>query len=242
MRYVLPLLAVAATNIAVAFESRRALPIRSVPFRPLESTPNVEATTSTTLPTTKEQMIAAAVEAVKRAKADGVNNQRLRILLPSPRQPGVLIAPDETWEGGIMQLYQTCSPLVRDLVRALSPSSGSVVARLREQRLDESGVDGEGLWTSECASAADDVSALVQPSSEQQQNIEAVCKSANGRLVLMVNPQYVSFLSAELGISQNSSAANAVALPCSLTARLGGYDGLHREQDGAEVSVQQHSI
>ena len=85
------------------------------------------------------------------------------------------------------------------------------MARLREQRLDESGVDGEGLWTSECASAADDVSALVQPSSEQQQNIEAVCKSANGRLVLMVNPQYVSFLSAELGISQNSSAANAVA-------------------------------
>jgi hypothetical protein len=153
------------------------------------TTPDVEAK-PIALPITKEQMIAAAAESVKRAQAEGVSNQRLRVLLPSPRIPGLLIAPDETWEGGIMQLYQACSPLTRDLVRALSFSAGGVAPRLKEQRLDRSGVDGEGLWTSECVSASDDVSALVQPSSEQLKNIEAVCQSASGRLVLMINPQY----------------------------------------------------
>lgn len=143
----------------------------------------------TTPPATAEEQCATAAMAVRLASEAGVTNQRLRFLLPSPRIKA-LIAPDESWEGGIMQLYGAISPLVRDLVKKLSPVAGGVPARLREQRLDVSGVDGEGLWTSECASAADDVSALVQPSSEQLSNIQAICKSANGRLVLMVNPQY----------------------------------------------------
>lgn len=141
------------------------------------------------LPLSLTDMKVTAVDAIKRAYADGLTRQRVRILLSSPRVPNQLVPPDETWEGGIMQLYYACSPVVRSIVRQLSLSSDAS-AVLTEQRLDESGVDGESLWTSECASARDDVSAFVQPSSEQLRNIKAVCSSAQERLVLMVNPQY----------------------------------------------------
>ena len=59
-----------------------------------------------------------------------------------------------------------------------------------ETRLDVSGVDGEALWSSQCASPADDVSILVQPSVEVEGAIKQVCDSAGNRLVVMVNPQY----------------------------------------------------
>ena len=65
-------------------------------------------------PLNAESQLLAARDAVLRASEDGVARQRLRTLLPR----GVsreLIPPDETWTGGIMQLYQACAPLVRDL-------------------------------------------------------------------------------------------------------------------------------
>ena len=77
-----------------------------------------------------------------------------------------------------MQLYSAVSPLAEQLVRSLSPSSAGVPPKLREQQLSESGVDGEALWTSECASAGDDVSCFVQPTSEQLANLRAVSERA----------------------------------------------------------------
>ena len=184
------LLLAAACDAFTSFPRSRLM--RGIHSTTLASTTTDSTTTvpiPTKVPATAEEQCAIAASAVRLASEAGVSNQRLRFLLPSPRIDA-LIAPDESWEGGIMQLYGAISPLVRDLVKKLSPPAGGVPARLKEQRLDISGVDGEGLWTSECASAADDVSALVQPSSEQLSNIQAICKSANGRLVLMVNPQY----------------------------------------------------
>jgi hypothetical protein len=48
-----------------------------------------------------------------------------------------------------MQLYAACKPMGRELVSRLSPGNLGARPRVREQRLDESGVDGEGLVTSE---------------------------------------------------------------------------------------------
>lgn len=56
-----------------------------------------------------------------------------------------LYPDDESWEGGIMQLYKACSPVVKDLVKKVSGDVGGVPPQIKEQRLDESGVDGESV-------------------------------------------------------------------------------------------------
>lgn len=147
------------------------------------------------------QTIQAAYEA-------GITRQRVRVLLT--RNPnlyadradldnpvargfqasGALVPPDEQWQGGIMELYYAITPVVKDWLKMLSPNAAGLPPRLVEQRLDESGVDGEALWSSQCASAADDISMLVQPSVEVESAIRQVCESAGSRLVVMVNPQY----------------------------------------------------
>ena len=42
-----------------------------------------------------------------------------------------------------MQLFSVASPLIRELLMSLSTSVAGVPPKLREQRLDSSGVDGE---------------------------------------------------------------------------------------------------
>jgi Domain of unknown function (DUF1995) len=56
--------------------------------------------------------------------------------------------------------------------------------------LDESGVDGIGLWITQGATAADDVSCFVQPSQETIDAVESISNQAGDRLVVMVNPQW----------------------------------------------------
>lgn len=139
------------------------------------------------LPITVKQQNDAVVAAVQRAQEAGIARQRIRILVP---REGNLRPPDETWQGGIMELYFAITPVVQDFLRALAPRLAGVPARLVEQRLDSSGVDGESLWMAQAGDAKDDVSVLVQPSVETASAIEQVCESAGSRLVLMVNPQY----------------------------------------------------
>ncbi|KAH8060831.1 hypothetical protein JL721_9054 [Aureococcus anophagefferens] len=141
------------------------------------------------VPAQRREPIIGGAHAVLRASEDGVARQRLRTLLPR----GVsreLIPPDETWTGGIMQLYQACAPLVRDLLRSVGSARGDAAPTVREQRLDASGVDGEALMVAEAAEARLDASAFVQPSLETQKAIEDVAAAAGPRLVLMVNPQF----------------------------------------------------
>lgn len=70
-------------------------------------------------------------------------------------------------------------------------AGGGVVPRLQEDRsLDESGVDGIGLWITQGASPKDDVSCFVQPSQETIASIEAISNQAGSRLVALLNPQW----------------------------------------------------
>lgn len=56
--------------------------------------------------------------------------------------------------------------------------------------MDESGVDGVGLWMTQSVSAKDDVSCFVQPSQETIEAIESIAAQAGDRLVALVNPQW----------------------------------------------------
>ena len=58
-------------------------------------------------PLNAEAQLLAARDAILRASNDGVTRQQLRTLL---RRDGDLVPPDETWTGGIMQLYGACRP------------------------------------------------------------------------------------------------------------------------------------
>jgi hypothetical protein len=70
-------------------------------------------------------------------------------------------------------------------------AGGGVVPRLQEDRsVDESGVDGVGLWITQGASPEDDVSCFVQPSQETIDAIESISSQAGSRLVALVNPQW----------------------------------------------------
>lgn len=56
--------------------------------------------------------------------------------------------------------------------------------------MDESGVDGIGLWITQGASPEDDVSCFVQPSQETIEAIESISGQAGNRLVALLNPQW----------------------------------------------------
>lgn len=193
---------------------------------PADSSPFSSSSSLPALPLTREEMLAAAEKAVRAAQEDGVTRQRLRVLLPSPRVARLLVPPDETWEGGIMQLAAACSPVARDLVRRLSPSMAGVPPRLKEQQLSVSGVDGESLWVSECGEPKNDVSCFVQPTNEMLGNLQLVCGSAKQRLVLMVNPQYK-----DTDDTLDFIASNGGGFMASIANFLGGKAGFVGELD-----------
>jgi hypothetical protein len=56
--------------------------------------------------------------------------------------------------------------------------------------VDESGVDGIGLWITQGASPEEDVSCFVQPTQETVDAVESISKQAGGRLVTLMNPQW----------------------------------------------------
>jgi hypothetical protein len=71
-----------------------------------------------------------------------------------------LVPTDESWQGGIMQLYRSAGPCARDILGRMSPTAAisGVPPRIIEDRsIDESGVDGIGmLYTQGRGGSADD--------------------------------------------------------------------------------------
>ncbi|KAJ1490870.1 hypothetical protein T484DRAFT_2018545 [Baffinella frigidus] len=147
--------------------------------------PTVVAPKPPTIPKDEMEMVKMAAQASVNAFNDGITRQKMRILMP---RDGLLQATDENWPGGIMELYKSAAPCVRNLVRKACVKD--LAPKIREQRLDESGVDGISLFTAECTSSRDDVSAFCQPSAETVGAIEQVCSAAGPRVVLIVNPQW----------------------------------------------------
>jgi Domain of unknown function (DUF1995) len=104
----------------------------------------------------------------------------------------VLTPIDESWQGGIMQLYRSAAPtasaLLRRLMASSSSSDGGLPARIVEDRsVDESGVDGVGLFTTSDGK----YSVWVQPT---QENVDEICARSsnkdNGHVQILLNPQW----------------------------------------------------
>eukprot|EP00970_Alexandrium_tamarense_P019156 scaffold13652_cov193-Alexandrium_tamarense.AAC.4 len=110
-------------------------------------------------------------------RTQGMSRQIVRILLPrdaSSDQLGVQFEPDaqmdkgkndemklvpcdESWQGGIMQLYRAASPTTKDILRQLCPTGATtgVPPKIIEDRtVDESGVDGVGLFYTQSGSGS----------------------------------------------------------------------------------------
>ena len=118
------------------------------------------------IPLSYNEMILQASQAMKDASS---TRQIVRILLPrdaSSDNIGVyyeataqtssnkmidsesikLVPTDESWQGGIMQLYRAASPTVKDIIRQLANDGTGIPTKIIEDRnIDESGVDGLGL-------------------------------------------------------------------------------------------------
>jgi len=91
--------------------------------------------------------------------------------------------------------------------------------------VDESGVDGIGLWVTENVDAKDDVSCFVQPSQETVDYVEAISKQAGERLVMLLNPQWRSVDDA---LDASSKAGGFFG---KLASSLGGKGGSMKRLD-----------
>ena len=69
--------------------------------------------------------------------------------------------------------------------------AGGVPPKILEDRsIDESGVDGIGLWMTQSNMPKDDISCFVQPSQETIPAVEQLSNTAGDRLVCLINPQW----------------------------------------------------
>lgn len=136
-------------------------------------------------------MLDQAAKAILRARESGSNRFTLRLFLPKNDDDSNLYPPDESWEGGIMQLYAACTPMVRDVLRRISSEIAGVPPSLKEQRIDPSGVDGEAVWFAQSTEPKNDAVGIVQPTPERMPTIRELNENCGPtRPLLMVNPQW----------------------------------------------------
>lgn len=160
------------------------------------------------VPTSVSRMIKDVADAMSMASEQGIKRQIVRILLPRDSKSGnlgsffednvemsdqslLLAPPDETWQGGILQLYRSAEPTAREILKRVCGDVGGVPPKIIEDRsIDESGVDGVGLLMTQCRDPSDDISCFVQPLQETVGYIESIAKQAGDRLVVILNPQW----------------------------------------------------
>jgi len=196
------------------------------------------------VPLSFDAMVRDTSNAMEQAYEQGITRQIIRVLLP--RDPNsanlgnyieesdatmntrdmVLVPTDESWQGGIMQLYRAAAPTCREVLRSFSKGTAGVPPKIVEDRsIDDSGVDGVGLLMTQNRDAADDVCCFIQPMQETVDAIEKISKEAGDRLVVMVNPQWRQVDDALDSASKNGGVFG------SLAGFLGGKGGSLRRLD-----------
>ena len=176
------------------------------------------------VPLSLEEMVRQAASAVKEAAAGGQSKQIVRLLLPRDSGSGdfgrylegssvdateiSLVPPDESWQGGIMQLYRAAAPMTEMVMREITAASG-LPSRVQEDRsVDESGVDGVGLFQTEDKK----VTFWLQPT---QENIDAMEESASKAgdddVVVLLNPQWRLVDDALDSVSKNEGFLGGLA-------------------------------
>ena len=101
---------------------------------PKAATRTDEGTDSLVIPLSFDEMVRQSSTAMKDAYSLGITRQTVRILLPRSADndqilqyiedevkfnmaSAVLVPPDETWQGGIMQLYRAASVTCQEILR-----------------------------------------------------------------------------------------------------------------------------
>jgi hypothetical protein len=158
------------------------------------------------VPTTFDEMVRQAASAMKKAATMGKTRQIARILLPRDSRSGdfgtyieaasdpdelantALVPPDESWQGGIGQIYRAAAPTCTAILRKLVDDAKSgLPPRVTEDRsVDESGVDGVGLFETDDNS----VSCWLQPTQEVIDNVISTTNKNNKDLTILLNPQW----------------------------------------------------
>jgi Domain of unknown function (DUF1995) len=178
-------------------------------------------------PTSYDEMIRQVASAMRTALLDyGIQKQIVRVLLPrnvnaqalgqimelSPIQnddrfgtdsASQLVPPDESWQGGIMQLYRSAAPTALGIMQEFSnkvsissstSTTGNVPPRFIEDRtVDPSGTDGVGLLYSTPSTAMiSSFECWIQPTQEIVPDICQRSPSAPTRAAVSVlmNPQW----------------------------------------------------
>ena len=179
------------------------------------TTMNTVAVTAVDVPLTLDAMIKQATSAMREAANMGYTRQIVRILLPRDKNNAdlgryfesdvdttsyrninnneniVLCPTDESWQGGIMQLYRSAAPTAQQMVRALSNDVAGVPLRIVEDRtIDESGVDGVGI----IATSDQSIVCYVQPTQEiVDEYVNAAVQTQNSKekkILVLLNPQW----------------------------------------------------
>ena len=243
------------SNLSICLIALKVAGIAAFATQGLTDRPNAFVLQSTTtdsqserqvsVPLSLEEMVRQASSAVKEAAAIGQTKQIVRLLLPRDSGSGdfgrylegnavdatemSLVPPDESWQGGIMQLYRAAAPMTEMIMRELSSDAG-LPSRIKEDRsVDESGVDGVSLFRTEDGKST----FWLQPTQENIGGMEESAAKANqDELVVLVNPQWRLVDDALDSASKNEGFLGGLA------NFLGGKGGaLKRLKDAGFVPV-----
>lgn len=181
------------------------VPTTTALFETAADEAKTETTEQLSVPLSLDEMVRQASSAVKKAAASGQTKQIVRLLLPRDSGSGdfgrylegdpsidaaeiSLVPPDESWQGGIMQLYRAAAPMTEMVVREITAAGEGLPSRVSEDRsVDESGVDGVGLFQTEDGK----VTCWLQPTQENIDGVEAsAAKAGEENVVLLLNPQW----------------------------------------------------
>lgn len=210
-----------------------------------------EINAKVSVPLSFDSMVRDTSNVMEKAYEQGITRQIIRILLPRDPNSGnlgqyfeegavtmntrdmILVPTDESWQGGIMQLYRAAAPTCREILRTFSKGTAGVPPKIVEDRsIDDSGVDGVGLLMTQNRDPASDVCCFVQPMQETVDAVEKISKEAGDRLVVMVNPQWRQVDDALDSASKNQGVFGSIA------SFLGGKGGsLRRLEENGFRSV-----
>lgn len=153
------------------------------------SSSSIEDAAPVALPTTPEQQVALAADAVVAAWREGWTRQSLHIELP------LIGASDlDDWPGGIRQQFKAARPMVEEMLRRVRSADPSLGGPLSAEIWDEG--DAVGAWVGSKAPLA----CVLFPTAQTLDRLRALAESADAPkpsrpLTLIVNAQYQPNLS-----------------------------------------------
>ncbi|CAL5219287.1 g1091 [Coccomyxa viridis] len=159
-------------------------------FRPLRSKSlQIQASTSKEsatspkqyLPRSADEVVDQALQACRRAYADGVRRQQLELLLP------LIGATDlDDWPGGIRQQFKAASPMVEGLLKGLKKED-QLQGPLSSKVLDQG--DAVGAWFGKDQGGP--LAAILFATSETLKQVREIAENVgDSGLTLLINPQW----------------------------------------------------